>query len=102
MTNVALRIGGDVLFVRHHDDCDAALVELLKDCHDLDAGAAVEIAGRLVGKRRLSGSLIKRASDRDAAVAGRQKAGWDDDLRDQPSPTDAKNAICFFAKLRVR
>src|SRR5438046_4310996 len=51
--NIALRVGSDVLFVRYHDDCDSALVELLKDCHDFDARAAVEIAGRLIRKQDL-------------------------------------------------
>ena len=51
--DIALRIGGNVLFVRDHNDRDSALVELLKNCHDLDAGAAVEIASRFVGEQYL-------------------------------------------------
>ena len=30
--DVALRVGGDVQFVRDHDDGDAALVQLLENC----------------------------------------------------------------------
>ena len=51
--DVALRVGSDVLLVRHHHNCDSMLVELLKNCHDLDAGAAIEITGRLVRKQDL-------------------------------------------------
>ena len=50
---IALRIGGDVLFVRDHDDRDPVLVELLKNCHNLDAGAAIEIAGWFIRKQHL-------------------------------------------------
>ena len=41
---------GDVLFVRHQHDGDAFAVEVVKYTHDLFAGLAVEVAGRLVGK----------------------------------------------------
>src|SRR5438552_18001869 len=60
--NIALRIGSDVLFVRHHDDCDSALVELLKDRHDFDACAAVEIASGLICEQDL-GVVDQRARD---------------------------------------
>src|SRR5574339_882726 len=40
---------GDVRLVRDEDDGDAALdVETLEDSHYLDAGARIEVAGRLV------------------------------------------------------
>src|SRR5882724_9285261 len=39
---VTLCICCDILLVRDHDDRDSVLVELLEDCHDLDAGSAVE------------------------------------------------------------
>jgi hypothetical protein len=45
---VALCVSGDIGFVRHHDDGNLALIKLLKNRHDLDAGPAVQIAGRLV------------------------------------------------------
>ena len=64
---------GDVHFVRDQHDGDAALhVQLLEDVHDLDAGARVEVAGRLVRQqdRRL---VDQRARDRDALLlAARQ------------------------------
>jgi hypothetical protein len=65
--NIALRVGSDVLFVRYHDDCDSALVELLKDRHDFDACAAVEIASGLVCKQDL-GLVNQRASNCDALL----------------------------------
>jgi len=73
--NIALRVGSDVLFVSHHDDCDSALVELLKDCHYLDARAAVEIAGRLVSKQDLG--LINQSTRNCHALllAARKLAG---------------------------
>ena len=48
----AFAIGRDVEFVRDHDERDAAVVEFLKQAHDLDAGARVEIAGRFVGQQQ--------------------------------------------------
>src|SRR5436190_21736088 len=65
--NSALRVGGDVLFVRHHDDCDSALVELLKGRHDFDACAAVQIASGLVCKQDLW-LVNQRASNCDALL----------------------------------
>ena len=62
--HVALGVGSDVLLMRHHDDCDATLIQLLKNCHDLDTGAAVEIAGRLIGKQQFR-IVDQRARDRD-------------------------------------
>src|SRR5262249_30171625 len=42
---------GDLLFVGDQDDGNSAAVfQLLKDVHHLNAGAAVEMAGRLVGE----------------------------------------------------
>ena len=58
--DVALRVGSDVLLVRHHDDCNSAFVELLENCHDLDARAAIEIAGRLIRQQDL-GIVDQRA-----------------------------------------
>ena len=49
--DVAARIGGDIRFMRHHDDGDAMIVQLLKNSHDFDAGAAIEISGRLISKQ---------------------------------------------------
>src|SRR5262245_53633334 len=48
-----LGIGGDVGFVRNHDDRDALLpVQPRHQVHDLNAGLGVEIAGRLVRKKQ--------------------------------------------------
>ena len=49
--DVALCVRRDVRFVRHHDDGNPALVKLLKNCHDFDAGPTVQIPGRLVRKQ---------------------------------------------------
>ena len=60
--------------MRDQDDRNAALIfQSLKNVHDLDARAAVEIAGRLVGEhnRRI---VEERARDRDALLlASRQQ-----------------------------
>src|SRR6266576_5106192 len=64
---VAFRISRDVLLVRDHDDGDAVLVELLENGHDLDAGSAVEIAGRFVCQQYLW-IIDQRARDRDALL----------------------------------
>ena len=58
---------GDVQFVGDHDDGHALVVELLEHAHDLDAGAAVEIAGRLVGEQQ-GGLVGERAGDGDALL----------------------------------
>ena len=54
--------------MRDQEDRDAALrVQPLEDAHHFDAGARVEVAGRLVGQddRRL---VDQRARDRDALL----------------------------------
>jgi hypothetical protein len=43
-------IGGDVLFVGHHEDGDSRPVQAQEDVHDLRAGPAVQVAGGLVGQ----------------------------------------------------
>ena len=65
--DVAARVGRDVRFVRHHDDGDAAVVQLLENSHDFDAGAAVEISGRLVGQQHFR-IVDQGARDRDALL----------------------------------
>ena len=65
--NIALRVSCDVLLVCHHDYRDSALVELLKDRHDFDACAAVEIASGLVCEQDL-GLVNQRASNCDALL----------------------------------
>src|SRR3990170_2453691 len=57
-------VAGDVVLVGDQQHGDAAVaVETLQDLHDLDAGAAVEIAGGLVGQDQL-GVVDQRARDR--------------------------------------
>src|SRR5438094_6990969 len=64
----ARRVLGDVGLVRHERDADAALdVQLLKDAHHLDAGARVEVAGRLVGEQQRR-VVHQRAGDGDALL----------------------------------
>ena len=65
--HVPPRVGGDVLLVRHHNDRDSTLVQLLKNCHDLDTRSAVEISGRLIRKHHF-GIVNQRAGDRDALL----------------------------------
>src|SRR6266571_4561621 len=61
----ARRVLGNVGLVRHEHDADAALdVQLLKDAHHLDAGARIEVAGRLVGKEKRR-VVDERARDSD-------------------------------------
>ena len=59
--------GGDLGVVGDEDDRPAAGVELAEDGQDVGAGAAVEVAGRLVGEdeRRLGD---ERAGDGDALL----------------------------------
>src|SRR5678816_3211305 len=46
-------IFGDIRLVRDEDDRDAALdVQPLEDVHHVNAGACIEVAGRLVGKQQ--------------------------------------------------
>src|SRR5215212_7590267 len=58
----------DLRLVGDENDCNAALLfEALEDVHHLDAGAAVEVSGRLVGEedRRI---VQERARNRDALL----------------------------------
>src|SRR5436190_12538763 len=64
----ARRVLGNVGLVRHEHDADAALdVQLLKDAHHLDAGARIEVAGRLVGEQQRR-VVHERARDGDALL----------------------------------
>src|SRR5689334_25085973 len=67
-TDDARSVLGDLRFVGDEYDCNASLrVEPLEDLHDLDARAAVEIAGWLIGEqdRRI---VEQRARDGDALL----------------------------------
>src|SRR5439155_20177517 len=67
--DVALRVGGDVLLVSHHDNRDSALVELLKNRHDLDTGPAVDITTPLIREQHL-GIIDQLARDRHPSLLG--------------------------------
>src|SRR5437773_2075675 len=94
---VALRVRSDVLLVRHHDDCDSALVEVLKNSHDLDTGSAVEVAGRLIGEQHL-GIVDQRARNgHTLLLAAGELAGM---MVLATGESDCcKHAIGSFAKL---
>src|SRR6476619_6447880 len=97
--NVSLRIGGDVLLVRDHDDSDAVLVELLEDRHDLDAGSAVEIAGRFICQQHLR-IIDQRARNRDALLLTARKLTREMVLTTR-EPDRCEYAIRLFAELRM-
>ena len=95
--HVALRVTSDVLLVRDHDNRNTALVELLKNSHDLHAGPAVQIAGRLVRKQHF-GIVDQRARDRYALLLAAGKLARM--MIFAPSESDrCKDAIGLFAKL---
>ena len=48
--NDPLGVLGDIVFMRNHDDGLAGLIEPAEHRHDLLAGDAIEVAGRLVGE----------------------------------------------------
>ena len=97
--NVSLRVGGDVLLVRDHDDRDAVLVELLKNRHDLDAGAAVEIPGRFIRQQHLR-IIDQRARNRDALLLTAGKLTRKMVLTTR-EPDRCKHTIRLFAELRM-
>ena len=85
--------------MRDHDDRDATLVELLKNRHDLDAGSAVEIAGRFIRKEHL-GIIDQRARNRDALLLTAGKLTREMVLT-TCKPNRCKYAIRLFAELRM-
>ena len=68
----ALAIGGNVQFVRNHDDGDAGFIQLLKQAHDFDAGAGIEIAGRFVGEQHFR-LADERSGNGDALLLSARK-----------------------------
>jgi len=107
MTTIALRVSGDVLFRGvTMMTVMPRLVELLKNCHDLDAcGGLSRFSGRARSASRISGSLIQVARcNSDALLLGPPESlGWDDDPRENPASSDPIRArdpaFFFFAKL---
>src|SRR5258706_10301294 len=63
----ALSVLSDVRLVSHGNDGDAFFIQFLENTHDLDRGAAVEVAGRLIGQDQ-SRSVDQRASDGHALL----------------------------------
>ena len=60
-------VGRDVEFVGDDDNGDAGVVELLKQSHDFDAGAGVEVARWLVGQHEFR-PVYQRARDGDVVA----------------------------------
>src|SRR5215216_1331216 len=98
--DVALCVGGDIRFVRHHDDCDAALVQLLKNGHDVDTGAAVEITGRFICEQYFW--IVDQCPGNGDALLLATRELTRMMIFTTAEPNGGKNTICFFAKLRVR
>src|ERR1700730_17054419 len=98
--DVAARVRGNVLLVRHHDARYPIIVQLLKNSHDLDARAAVEISRWLVGQHHL-GIIHQSARDGDALLLS---AGELTRMMIFPAlQTDrSEDPIGFLARLRVR
>ena len=65
--DLALRIGGDVGLMRHQQDRDAMLIQRLEHRHDLQARAAVQVAGRLV-RQQQRGTVDQRTGDGDTLL----------------------------------
>ena len=63
--NVSLRVGGDVLLVRDHDDGLARFVEGQEQFHDFDAGVAIEISRGFIRQNHLR-IVDQRPGNRDA------------------------------------
>jgi len=85
-----------IQLVRDHDDRDAPGRLISGHAHDLDAGLAVEAAGR---PRRRAGARVwftSAAGDGQRAVAGRRKAGWDDGSARLPRPTSSTRTCSAF------
>src|SRR5437868_3830468 len=71
----AVRAGGDIRLVRHHEDGVAGFVEPVEEVEDLEAGGGIEVAGRLVGEQDRR-AHHERAGDRDAlALSAGELAG---------------------------
>ncbi len=58
---------GNIVLMRHQHDCHAAGVQFLQQRHDLNTGARVKRAGRLVGENQ-RGIVDQRARNRHALL----------------------------------
>src|ERR1700682_2041960 len=72
--NRALRELSNIGFVGYQDDGQALIVEFLKNPHDLNRGATVEIPRGFVGEKD-RGSVHQRARNRKALLLGARKLG---------------------------
>ena len=97
--HVPARVACDILLVGHHNNSDATLIQLLKNCHDLDTRSAVEISRRFVREQHF-GIIDQCAGDRDALLLAARKltrmmifTATKSDRR--------KDAVGLFAKLRI-
>src|SRR5450755_1163847 len=48
--DVAFAVSGDIQLMCNHDDGSARVVEFLKETHDLDASASIEVSRRFIRK----------------------------------------------------
>src|SRR5215472_7530209 len=98
--DVTLCVGRDVPLMRDHDDRDSVLVELLENCHDLYAGAAIEIASRFVGEQHLR--FVDQCSRNcHSLLLPAGKLTWIMVFTAR-EPDRCEYAICSLAQLRTR
>src|SRR5262249_1171698 len=86
--------------MRDHNDCDPSLADLLENCRDLSAGAAVEIAGRFIGEQHLR-VVDQRAPNGDALLLTARKLARMMVLATAKSH-GGEHPIGSFPKLRMR
>ena len=65
---------GDLRLVGDQDDGDSLLVELLKDGHHFEGGAAIEITGRFIGQQQ-GRPVDQRAGNGHALLLAAGKLG---------------------------
>src|SRR5205814_6999401 len=97
--HVSARVACDILLVGHHNNSDATLIQLLKNCHDLDTRSAVEVSRRFVREQHF-GIIDQCASNRHALLLTARKLAWMMIFAAAKSDR-RKDAISFFAKLRI-
>src|SRR5438874_8101627 len=93
------RISSNVLLVRYHNNGDSTLIQLLKNCHDLDTRSTVEVSRRFV-RQQYFGIIDQRASDRHALLLTARKLALMMIFATAKSDR-RKDEISLFAKLRI-
>ena len=73
--DVALGVASNIEFVSDHDDRHPLVVQILEHAHDLDAGPAVQVAGRFVGQQKFW-LIDQSARDGDALLLAAGKLVW--------------------------